>query len=552
MSLQLVAADLARKGRGPDTVLVHMTPHEVAGLEALARRHYGKGLTYNPETGLPEAGILSSLLPAIAGIGLSAIGVSPLMAAGIVGGGTALATGSLSKGLMAGLGAYGGAGIGDGLASMGTTAAASTAAAGQAAPSIAGQAASGFVPAQQTSGLFGDVLGGMETVSPGFGGITQPLINNPSAFVAGDTASGFGGGAMQATPQAAAAAAHPGAVDPTYFARNGMDMASDLAAAKAAAAQNMSGFDKLMAGGKDAFSPGGFDRFTSAMGGGKKAMMSGLMALSPAMMAGGTKQPGNTAPLADDNSMIRPYTYDPRAQGFTAGTPYKAKEANEKFGRGYAPGGHVGDPLGQNIQSTYDAVNAALAGAGRQSFPTEVPNMTVAAHSYGALATPDLSARPGVPPPSGPLHATNGPIPSAPASGAGRPADDPYWYTPEAHAAIPGGSYNNTQLPAWIFPGFQNGDGYAGGGIARLVKGAGDGVSDSIPAVVDGRAPARIASGEYVVPARVVSELGNGSTDAGAARLDQMVRRVQQMRSKTAGTKKNVAVNSRAYRALPA
>jgi ribulose-phosphate 3-epimerase len=59
--------------------------------------------------------------------------------------------------------------------------------------------------------------------------------------------------------------------------------------------------------------------------------------------------------------------------------------------------------------------------------------------------------------------------------------------------------------------------GYSDGG--RLLKGPGDGVSDDIPAVIGDRQPARLADGEFVIPARIVSEIGNGSTDAGAKRL---------------------------------
>jgi hypothetical protein len=51
------AQGLAALGRGPDTMLVHMAPQEVAGLQALALKH-GGSLTINPETGLPEAGFL--------------------------------------------------------------------------------------------------------------------------------------------------------------------------------------------------------------------------------------------------------------------------------------------------------------------------------------------------------------------------------------------------------------------------------------------------------------------------------------------------------------
>ena len=91
--------------------------------------------------------------------------------------------------------------------------------------------------------------------------------------------------------------------------------------------------------------------------------------------------------------------------------------------------------------------------------------------------------------------------------------------------------------------------GYSDGG--RLLKGPGDGVSDSIPAVIGRRQPARLADGEFVVPARIVSELGNGSTEAGARKLYAMMERVQKSRKKSIG-KKKVAVNSKADKHLPA
>ena len=91
--------------------------------------------------------------------------------------------------------------------------------------------------------------------------------------------------------------------------------------------------------------------------------------------------------------------------------------------------------------------------------------------------------------------------------------------------------------------------GYSDGG--RLLRGPGDGVSDSIPATIEGKQPARLADGEFVVPARVVSELGNGSTDAGAKKLYDMMHRVQKARKKTIG-KKSLAIDSKADNFLPA
>jgi hypothetical protein len=122
------------QGRGPDRTLVHMTPKEVQGLQAIAMAH-GGSLTINPVTGLPEAGFLDKFLPAIAGFALNAFapGVGTAVgsmfglgsAAGTaltVGGISGLASGSLEKGIMAGLGAYGGAAVGEGLGNMGQTA----------------------------------------------------------------------------------------------------------------------------------------------------------------------------------------------------------------------------------------------------------------------------------------------------------------------------------------------------------------------------------------------------------------------------------------------
>ena len=126
MSLHALATDMASKGRNGDSMLVHMTPGEVRGLQALALKHGGT-LTTNPDTGLPEANFLKSILPILAGLalgpagmGIAFGGLSSAASAGLlVGGVTGLATGSLSKGLMAGLGAYGGAGLGGGLSDLG-------------------------------------------------------------------------------------------------------------------------------------------------------------------------------------------------------------------------------------------------------------------------------------------------------------------------------------------------------------------------------------------------------------------------------------------------
>jgi hypothetical protein len=143
MSLHALAGHMAAKGRGPDSMLVHMTPDEVKSLHAMALAQGGE-LTINPETGLPEAGFLSDAFKALAPLALGAVlgpagfGLSATMAGVATGGITALATGSLSRGLMAGMGAYGGAGLAEGLMGAGTGA--------MAASDIAAQQAAGTFP----------------------------------------------------------------------------------------------------------------------------------------------------------------------------------------------------------------------------------------------------------------------------------------------------------------------------------------------------------------------------------------------------------------------
>jgi len=150
MSLHKFAQDVASKGRGEDSLLIHMTPDEVQRLQKFAEAN-GRSLTINPDTGLPEAGMLSDLFKAVAPIALgaflgpagAAIGgglfASAATAGLAVGGITTLATGSLSRGLMAGLGAYGGSGLAEGLMGAGTSAGLSEALAGSSSGNL-GQA----------------------------------------------------------------------------------------------------------------------------------------------------------------------------------------------------------------------------------------------------------------------------------------------------------------------------------------------------------------------------------------------------------------------------
>jgi hypothetical protein len=188
MSLHTLANHLQSAGRGQDSVLVHMTPGEVQGLQSLAMAH-GGSLTINPETGLPEAGILSALLPMVAGffLGPAGIGLTAMQSAVAVGALGTAATGSLGKGFMMGLGAYGGAGLGQGLTAAGAPASVT--------PSVANPTLGGFTqnPAlanvgtgSTTTGLGTDTFAnvakeaGVPTITKTGGFSGMPAYNNQS------------------------------------------------------------------------------------------------------------------------------------------------------------------------------------------------------------------------------------------------------------------------------------------------------------------------------------------------------------------------------------
>lgn len=92
---------------------------------------------------------------------------------------------------------------------------------------------------------------------------------------------------------------------------------------------------------------------------------------------------------------------------------------------------------------------------------------------------------------------------------------------------------------------------YAAGGLASLpgkgyyLGGSTDGMADQVPAQIDGRQPAALSDGEFVIPADVVSHLGNGNSDAGAKQLHGMMDRVRQERTGT--TKQGKQINPASF-----
>jgi hypothetical protein len=220
-----MAEQLQGYGRNGDSMLVHMTPDEVGGLQQLAMAH-GGSLTINPETGLPEANILKKLLPTLLGAGLSFIpGVGPLAAAGIIGAGQTALTGDIRKGLLAGLGAFGGASL-----------------AGAAVPNLTGGAASKLGVAKAVAPNITDT--GFSV--PG----TSPLTVAPIQGLPGGTMPGFTLPGLSATTSvapvvnaAAPVAAKTGLAG--FAQRFGAEAAGGLSGAAAKYAPYAAGFGVL-------------------------------------------------------------------------------------------------------------------------------------------------------------------------------------------------------------------------------------------------------------------------------------------------------------------
>jgi hypothetical protein len=414
-----------------------MTKGEIKGLQGLALAH-GGSLSINPNTGLVEASFLKNLLPMIAGIGLSVASggaLTPLMTAGIVGGGTALATGDISKGLMAGLGAYGGAGLGSGLSSAGASTLGETAASTAFDSSIANQGLSGAEAAMDFS--------------------------NPLAEQAATTA------------------------------RAGVSTTPSLA--------NMGeGVNQL-----------GSEAGRSAI---YNAMPTGtLPALGSTVLGAMTPEappiPGQ--PEEDPRYKGSPYRYN-LASNFSGASPTRPNPYYRPTGLGYAEGGDIMMADGGSYVDEPMGDDAGMAMGG------------IAGYAAGGLKMKTMS------PGEGTYHDTDEDTASLGAYDAAMKRMEKQYGA--ANLKSPTMPKSGIAKLGQIKPMAEGGLGsYSDGG--RMLKGPGDGMSDDIPAMIGKKQPARLADGEFVVPADVVSHLGNGSTDAGAKKLYSMMDKIRSART---------------------
>lgn len=421
MSLHVAAQHLASKGRDGDTELVHMTKGEIKGLQDLALAA-GGSLSINPDTGLVEASFLKRILPMVAGAALMATGIGAPMAAGLVGGFETLRTGDLNKGLMAGLGAYGGAGLAQGLSTAGAQVAGEEAAKNIANQAVADNATTaGMVEATKTAA-------------------TAPVTM-------GNISSGFGQLGSEAGRSA------------VYNA---------------------------------------LPKFT-------------VPAAGVSLMNAATPEPPPIPGMPGEDPMYSDAPYKYRlSSNFSGYVPRQPTPYYRPTGLGYAEGGEIMMAAG----GSYD--DEPMGDAGMASGG-------IAAYSKGGdLKMKTMSLGEGIARDTDPDTAGLGAY-----EAAKKRVEKQYSAASLKANKMPKSDMDKLgQIKVMAEGGL---GGYSDGG--RMLKGPGDGMSDSIPATIGKKQPARLADGEFVVPADVVSHLGNGSTDAGAKKLYAMMDKVRQART---------------------
>jgi hypothetical protein len=549
-------------------MLIHMTPGEVGGLQALAMAS-GGSLSINPETGLPEAGFLSNILPTVLGLGLAATGVGAPLAAGIVGAGATAVTGDLGKGLMAGLGAFGGAslagGLGIGKAGEQALQAANAAQADKVLTLADKVPASEFASALGDSGVGSTLSQGVLDGSGSWVEGAQNLYNAQIVPAAqfGQTAASTATSttpsvAMQAFQKAAEDATKgPGIFDKfSAFSRQGLP-----GGIAQKAAPYLAGYGvveplmrppemEVMDSGEDEFEipeygqrrlrpridpnyPEGEISFFDPMG----FERTGQSVYSSVDMAEGDEVPAPTRGLgATLAAQLPEYTrMFQTSPGPVSGVPFG-------YGAGQAPSEQIraqllNQPIDADVgmiqpgrEPTFDIAeaprnrfgNLALGGLGNLA---GLGNLgAYGDFDFSNMDFSNLGSMVG-----GPNVSSTAPINQARRAAQPQPQPRPQLtqFSPEPMPIESGGFV----MPARETAEFGNGSTMAGQDIlAQLggmpIQGPGDGVSDSIPAMIDGEQPAALADGETYFPPQTVEAMG------GADQLRKMMEQAQAARQK--------------------
>jgi hypothetical protein len=526
---QQSAQGLASLGRGNDSMLVHMTPNEVQGLQGLAMAH-GGSLTVNPQTGLPEAGFLDFVLP-VAG---SFFGIPPWATAAMMAGKTLIEGGDIGSAALSAFGGYTGGKFGQSLKSFVDPI--------QSLPTSAVNAAN---TAQALTGGGAGNVGAFNTfadkISPAASGVTKTatsLTNQISPFT--NNSLGTNLGVQNVNPTVGV---NTGGYDvagqtadslkssfaPTDIGSTIKEGASDFGNQFSTAVKNPIDFarhvgegDALAGGAKlgmyaaspfveDMMKPPQFS-FTDPDKG-KYRGPQGQLNLSDQFDTGLRLAAGGAVGNPSVGGGLSDLYNRPEGQGLDnissggyglgrlsqLGTEQAMNQAKTL---GYADGGDV-----SNYRQDQVALNLNLAGKPSENSKDGNP-VNAVSNLLGGLYSPTMGITPFNGMPGGvngmgmPMMGLLGLL------GRGAPL------TPKSYAL----NLNSGKQEAQ----------YAQGGY---LNGAGDGMSDSIPATIEGKQPARLADGEFVVPADVVSHLGNGSSKAGSKRLYKMLDKVRHART---------------------
>ena len=504
---QSSAQQLQSMGRNGDSMLVHMTPGEVGGLQNLAMS-MGGSLSLNPDTGLPEASFLKNILPTLLGVGLAATGVGAPLAAGIIGLGQTALTGDINKGLMAGLGAFGGASLAGGLG-------------------IGAKLAGG-----NAFGLLGNKAGMLgANMGAGAANVLPAITNAPLAGTTIGGAKVAGMGNML-----------PGfSLDPLTVASTGATPAALNAAAGTAAKTGLAGFAQKFG-----------DTAKQGLGTGMLAKAAPMMAGMGLVNALGAAQTPGAMPEEENKWNYQgPYLPQPRRVRFqspeefrrTGGAEFSYFEDANPF-PGYIPtgmaeGGLAALPAAGDMQASFDFFNTSPGAITASMRPVDMPLPTPTNVSGGEKK---FTFDSGGPPPMYPSGGSGGMDGMGGMGGMGgtefggmsfgesglrdilRRINDDSYTLPFAKGGEVDMKNGSFVVDARTVSELGNGSSNAG--IERLaamgghpVRGDGDGVSDSVPARIGGRQEARVARDEVIFSPEAVTKLGGGSHSKGVKKL---------------------------------
>lgn len=500
MSLHPIAETVRSQGRNGDSMLVHMTPGEVAALQRMAEANGGT-LTINPETGQPEAFFLASLLPTIAGaLAPSLAGAggimgtlfgSPLMSSLTIGGLTGLVTGDMEQGLMAGLGAYGGYGLGQSLMGAGTTPAVT--AAGPTAPVTPKPP----VPAPAAGrppipGLQG---------APAVRAVAQPVVTPPVPAGVALPPQGI----MQAAPDALTQAGQVAQAGQAGQAAQGIQGIQAGQAVTTPPPAVQAAIPKMPTAAEMVGSSGFATQSPMQAAIGQAGASVGEMGTGIQNVLAG-KTPGGIGGFLKDNAMNIASAAAPVVSG-VFDKKDEGEEVKKDTEQYYYPDMTLGRATPEQVAAQRASFGAAPAGLPYSSREvTYFPGF-----SYGERKTRNVAG-------GGLMSLAEGGAPSYKKGGLKK---DSFIIPADVLAALGNGS-NDAGLMA-----LNKMLAKVGAPRAEKIDGPGDGMSDSIPTSIEGKQPARVAKDEAYVPTEAVRRLGGGDVKKGAKKLYNLMARVR-------------------------